>query len=242
MARHRLLAVPYAGGGPFSFLHWARRLPPHVELLVVSAPGRDLRDAEPEEPRLDVWLACITDALLSHPALPLTIYGHSLGALIGFAVARRLAEEGRTPRHVIVGAKAPPGMGNDDASLADLPDAELLAELGMRFGGLPRELLDDDELRATLAVRLRNDLRLLAQVRAPDGPRLACPLTVCWSPDDATMDASQLAPWARLVSGEVRYHAFGGGHFFLNAEADAVCRLLGKVLDDGTTPGTGPPG
>jgi surfactin synthase thioesterase subunit len=233
MAPVRLLAFPYAGGGPFSYLHWTRLLSHEIELRVVSAPGRDLREHEGEEPRLAAWLDAITAELLADPGVPLALLGHSLGALMAYEVSRRLIEAGRPPVHLVVSAKAPAGVSEEDAALRQLADAPLLAAIRERFGGLPEELEEDPELLATVLRRLRNDLQLLEQFEARAGPPLALPLTVWWSPDDRSVDEAQMRQWGALVSGEVRYRAFPGGHFFLVEHAAAVCRSVADALDAG---------
>lgn len=233
MAPVRLLAFPYAGGGPFSYLHWTRLLSSDVELRVVSAPGRDLREHEGEEPHLEAWLDAITAELLADPGVPLALLGHSLGALMAFEVARRLAAAGRPPVHLVVSAKAPAGVREEDAALRRLPDAPLLQAIRERFGGLPEELEEDPELLATVLRRLRNDLQLLEQFEARTGSPLALPLTVLWSPDDRSVNEAQMRQWGTLVSGEVRYRAFPGGHFFLVEHAAAVCRIVAEALAAG---------
>jgi surfactin synthase thioesterase subunit len=44
---------------------------------------------------------------------PCVVFGHSLGAILAFECARKLAQQGGpTPRHLIVSARGAPHLGN----------------------------------------------------------------------------------------------------------------------------------
>ncbi len=228
--QYRLLAVPYAAGGPFSYLHWTRLLPDHVELQVVSAPGRDLRDDEPEESRLDACLDAIAREVLDQPPLPLVLFGHSLGALVAYGLAARLEAIQRGARHLVVSGKAPPGRGRDDLVWRDLDDLALLGAMSARFGGVPDEVAEDEELRAVVASRLRNDLALLESANAQPTPALSTPVTVLAGVRDASVTPSELGAWDSLAVTPPAYHSFDDGHFFIVHRAEAVLQRLGTLM------------
>jgi len=104
----RLVCIPYAGGGAAVFRAWPALLP-DVEVAVVRLPGWEARFTQP--PFRD--FGALLDALAAEVApvrdRPLALFGHSLGALLAFEVARRMsADTGPGPVQLFVsGCRAP---------------------------------------------------------------------------------------------------------------------------------------
>ena len=108
-ARLRLLCFPYAGGGTSIYRSWSAQLPPHIELCAVRLPGREGRFAEPPLRRMDRLLALLVNGVLPYLDRTVAFFGHSLGALVAFELARALRREGLpTPAHVFVSGRRAP--------------------------------------------------------------------------------------------------------------------------------------
>src|SRR5688500_13729994 len=90
----RLVCFPFAGGGATVFRTWPESLPGDVEVLAIALPGRESRSRERPIDRLAPLIASMTDAIGAQLQPPFAIYGHSLGALIGFSFARELRRRG----------------------------------------------------------------------------------------------------------------------------------------------------
>src|SRR5205085_7637973 len=93
----RLLAIPYAGGGMAAFRGWAGALAGTADLLVLQLPGRGSRLRERPCTSIAEAAERAASELLADDSRPVAIFGHSLGALIGFEVARQLSARGRAP-------------------------------------------------------------------------------------------------------------------------------------------------
>ena len=89
-ARLRLFCFPYAGGGASIYHPWSKRLSGDVEICPLYLPGRENRLREPCFKRLSSLVEELTDALTHFMDVPFAFFGHSMGALISFEVARRL--------------------------------------------------------------------------------------------------------------------------------------------------------
>src|SRR3954464_10016357 len=89
---------PYAGSGASIYRNWAPLLPADVEVRAVRLPGREEYLGERPFRRIAQAADLLSAALSRHLDLPFAIFGHSMGALLGYEVARRLlAETGREP-------------------------------------------------------------------------------------------------------------------------------------------------
>ena len=89
-AEMRLLCFPSAGGGVAQLYSWFQGLPSSVELCPIQLPGREERRREPPFRRMDVLVADVADALEPALNIPYALFGHSLGALVAFELAREL--------------------------------------------------------------------------------------------------------------------------------------------------------
>ena len=93
-ARIRIFCLPFGGGGAAIFREWPRDLWPEIEVWHVQLPGREARHREPALTRMDALVAPLADAMLPYLDRPYIVFGHSMGALIGFELARRLRQLG----------------------------------------------------------------------------------------------------------------------------------------------------
>src|SRR2546423_15412499 len=89
-AEVRLFCFPYAGGGASVFRAWADSLPSSVEVRPVQLPGRETRFREPAFTRLPPLVEALAESLRPYLDRPFAFFGHSLGALVAFELARRL--------------------------------------------------------------------------------------------------------------------------------------------------------
>ena len=91
-AKLRLFCFPYSGAGASLFYPWATILPGNVELLAVQYPGREGRIAEMPINQLTQLLDGLANAIQGYLDKPFAFFGHSLGALVAFELARKLAD------------------------------------------------------------------------------------------------------------------------------------------------------
>ncbi len=224
----RLFCFPYAGAGATVFRRWSAGLPANVEVCALRLPGREGRLREPAFDRL----APLVDALAAEllPALdrPFAFFGHSMGALVAFELARRLRRDGRPgPRRLFVSGRIAPHCQRDRSCHA-LPEPQFREEL-RRLGGTPREVLEHPELMRVLLPILRADFAVCeTYAHEPDEP-LGCPITAFGGLDDEMTRREQLEGWAAHTRAGFRLRMLAGNHFFLHS---AEARLLQMLADE----------
>ncbi len=224
----RLLCVPYAGGGATVFHSWPAKLPAHVELRAVQLPGRQDRWREPALASIGSIVERVAAALSTLPTLPLVIYGHSMGGLIAFELARRLQAEQAPLQALVVGARPAPQVPQRGAHIHHLPDRALVEALH-RCYGTPLAVLQDAAMMALALPSLRSDLAALAAYRYEPGPLLSVPVTVLTGRRDTSVSASDTAAWAALTSAAVATNEVDAGHFFLDTHRPWVLERIGVV-------------
>lgn len=232
--RARLMAFPYAGGGVAAFREWGPSLPAGVELWGVQLPGREKRLREPPVRELPVVVERISDAIAQTftDDVPLVLFGHSLGALIGYEVARHLRRRGeRLPRLLMVSGRMPPQLASRGPALHLLGDELLLREI-QRLDGVPAEVASNREMVALIMPALRADLVLdETYVYAETSePPLDCAMLAFGGREDPEVTIAQLAHWRVHTSSTFAVRPFPGGHFFFRTHADLFLTELGAAL------------
>src|SRR5689334_9327956 len=107
-AQLRLFCLPYAGGGISIFRTWSQYLPPTIEVCAIQLPGRENRLREPAFTQITPLIQALDAALPSLLDKPYALFGHSMGAIIAFELARLLLPRNTPLRHLFVSGRIAP--------------------------------------------------------------------------------------------------------------------------------------
>jgi surfactin synthase thioesterase subunit len=229
-ARLRLFCFPHAGGGVAPYYTWRRDLPPAVQVCPVHLPGREDRIDEAPATELPALVTALADALAPALDLPCALFGHSMGALLAFELARELRRRAaRGPVHLFVSARRAPHVPDPAAPFHHLADPEFLAELARRYNGIPAAVLADPELVRLFLRPLRADIQLLETYAHCAEPPLECPVSAFAATDDRVVAPEAVASWGDLSSGRFILRMIQGEHFFLTS---ARAEVLGAIRED----------
>lgn len=230
-ARRRLLCVPYAGVGPSAFRRWGEALPPDIEVGVVHLPGRESRLREAPFTRIEPLVDAASAALRRYIDLPFAMFGHSMGALVAFELARRFRDEGwGTPSHLFVSGRRAPHLPPRHPVITHLPDGEFVQEIRRRYNGIPDEVLRHPDLLVLLVPGLRADLSVVETYAHRPGPPLGCPIAAFGGLADPEATEAELAGWRQQTTGTLSVQMFPGGHFFLQSAHEELTRIVREEL------------
>lgn len=233
-ARLRLYCLPYAGGGASVYYTWAQLVPPDIEVCSIQLPGRENRLAEPPYRDAAALARELIHVLADSMQRPFAVYGHSMGALLGFELARQTALAGMpAPSRLFVGGSRPPSNPHRQPPLRDAADADILAEMH-RLGGTPPAVLDSRELMALALPLLRADFAV-HETYQREGV-VDVPITAFCGASDGDVSAEEMSGWARHTSRAFRLHLLQGDHFFLRTSRDAQLALMIADLQTASTP------
>jgi surfactin synthase thioesterase subunit len=229
-----LFCLPYAGGGASVFFDWPQRVPPSIEICGIQLPGRENRIWE--EPCRDAVSLARELLRILAPSfdMPFAVFGHSMGALLGFELVRQITQAGGTmPSRLFVAASRPPHGANRRPSVREASDELLLAEV-LRLGGTPSAVLENQELMALVLPTLRADFTVHETYNSEDV--LDVPITAFCGASDAEVSLEEIDGWARCTRKDFRRHTVEGDHFFLRSSRDALLALLIADSDVASTP------
>jgi surfactin synthase thioesterase subunit len=223
-ATARLVCLPHAGGSAPFFRPMAAALSPGVDVVAVQYPGRQDRRAERPIEGLAVLADHIYGILRRQPRLPVTFFGHSMGAVIGFEVARRLEADGHDPAWVFVsGRRAPSTYRDETVHLRD--DAGIMAEV-RKLNGTTDSLLGDDEMMRAVLPALRADYCAIETYDCAPQTVVGCPITALTGDADPNTTVTEARAWAQHTTSSFSVQVFTGGHFFLIDHADEILKVL----------------
>jgi surfactin synthase thioesterase subunit len=228
-ARIRLVCFPHAGGSASYFFRLSAALTPEFDVTAIQYPGRQDRHGEPFVETIDDLADHIFAVLNPMIDGPIALFGHSMGSLVAFEVARRFEESaGIKPTTVFVSAmRAPSRFGEERTQVGD--DAGLIHRM-RTLGGTDPLLLADPRMLEMVLPAFRNDIRALDLYRRDSEVRIGAPITVMTAVDDPLTSVDKATAWEEHTSGGCTLHTFDGGHFYLEKHAHRVVTVIAETL------------
>jgi medium-chain acyl-[acyl-carrier-protein] hydrolase len=199
----------------------------------VELPGHGARLAEPPAGSVAELTGAMADALLPLLDRPFAVFGHSLGGLVAFELARELRRRGGPePARLFLSASRPPHLDVGGPLLRAAAE-DGFADAVTALGGVPEAVAADPEmLRFGLEV-LRADVALLDTYAYADEPPLGCPISLFGAASDRLVELDVIEEWAEHTAAGVSLRVVPGDHFFVTGhERHALLRALGEELHD----------
>jgi medium-chain acyl-[acyl-carrier-protein] hydrolase len=224
-----LLCLAYAGGSPSMFRSWPGGLPGDIEIWAVHLPGRTSRLSEPLLTRVTDLIDQVGEALLPEVDRPFACFGHSLGGLLAFELARWFRRRHHLPAHLFVSGRRAPQAPSDDPPVYTKNDQDLLAYVD-DLNRLPAEVRENEELLAIVLRTLRADFELGDTYHYVDEPPLACPITAFGGSTDCETLQGRLGTWRAQTTARFEEHVLEGGHFFLESNRQELLKLVAAHL------------
>lgn len=227
----RLFCLPYAGGSSAIFYRWSEYVSPAVEVCSVQLPGREGRLTMP--PYTSMWplVQAVGNTILPFLDRPYVLFGHSLGALIAFELARSLHDLGVPwPLSLLVSAADAPHVPRAADRLHALPDDELIRQLSV-LQGTRQEILQHPEVMQLLLPTIRADLQVFETYIYRAGPPLPCPITVFGGLDDKRVERPGLENWRHHTARVCSLTMLPGDHFFIHSVRRALAERVGYHVE-----------
>ncbi|MDG4668223.1 alpha/beta fold hydrolase [Mycobacterium sp. 236(2023)] len=227
-ARIRLVCFPHAGGSASYYFPLSAALSPEFDVYGVQYPGRQDRHNEPFVESIDELADRIYTELGTLPDAPTAFFGHSMGAVLAFEVARRSeARAGRSAVTVFAsGSRAPSHYGDE----RECKDDAGLVEVMRQLGGTDPRVLNNPELLETFLPAFRNDYRALQQYHRGTDIGIAAPVVVLTATDDPKTSDDGARAWHDHTTRGGDVHTFTGGHFFLEKNPQRVIEVVASTL------------
>ncbi|MFF7079580.1 thioesterase II family protein [Streptomyces lavendulae] len=225
------MCFPHAGGSASAHFPLSEALSSaaDVEVLVVQYPGRQDRRRVPHV-GIRAMADQIVDELAAFTDRPMAVFGHSMGATVGYEVARRLQRYPGSPPELLIasGQRAPETQSRRPVHELHSDD-EFIEEL-VQLGGTDTRLLTDRDLLPLFLPPLREDYAALRAYRHRPGPRLQCPVVALIGDRDPRVSVEEAGEWAGTTDTSFQLRCFRGGHFYLEDRRAEFLDTMAELL------------
>jgi medium-chain acyl-[acyl-carrier-protein] hydrolase len=224
----RLFCLPYAGGGSLIYRQWRNYIHPAVDVCPVNLPGRAPRLKEACFDRIIPLAEAIGKGILPFCDMPFALFGHSMGAMLSFEVARYFRGQGLSrPSQLFVSGRRAPQVPDDDAPTYNLSDDEFLAEL-KRINGTPKEVLEHEDLVQLIVPIIRADFEACQTYEYRSEPALDCRITAFGGLDDDEETRERIDCWRDQTTSSFSLTMLPGDHFFIHSSQELLLKALNR--------------
>lgn len=176
----------------------------------------------------------VARALLPYLRKPFAFFGHSLGALIAFEVAREVRRENAlSPVHLLVSGQPAPQIPLPDQPIHALPATEFVGQVSTRYRGIPDAVRQNAELMELVLPVLRADVAMYEGYVYSAEPPLDCRISAFGGLEDRSVRRESLAAWREQTLGSFSMRMFPGDHFFLHETHASFLRTIAQELAQG---------
>ncbi|KUI38196.1 thioesterase [Mycobacterium sp. IS-1496] len=227
-----LFIFPHAGGSAAGYKPFARAFTMDAKRIAVQYPGRAGRHDVPDLASIPALADDIYPLL--RPKISgsrVAFFGHSMGGLIAFDIARRLEQDGDSLAALFLSASPAPGHAGYE-QLHQGSDDELL-EMVAAMTGADSQFVGG-EFGATVLKTLRN-YGAITSYRCPPGTTVSCPVYAYAAADDAAVTYDSMRAWSEFTTGDFSLRTVAGNHFFITQHVDEIvgdieARLTGSSV------------
>jgi pyochelin biosynthesis protein PchC len=218
-----MVCFPHAGGSASYFRSLSAALTPSVNVLAVQYPGRQDRLREPTISSIR-QLADQTLQALEPLTQPLALFGHSMGALVGYELALRLAQrtEVELTRLFVSGRRAPSIQRDEGVSL---DDQSLVSEV-RALGGTESVLLEDQEVVEMILPAIRSDYTAVLDYQPDPAEILTCPVTALVGSADSNTSVEEARAWKEHTRGPFDIEVLQGDHFYFAEDVEELAQVI----------------
>jgi len=208
----RLFCLPHAGAGSMAYAAWKFA---QAAVCAVRMPGRESRRGEAPFDRMQPLIAALADAIAPFLDRPYGLFGHSMGAIVAFELARELRRRGQPPARLLIasGARAPQFRRNH-APPPDPSDEELLQSL-RRVDSSALQWSEDPDLARAIMPAVRADTSLYRHYIYEEEAPFDFPIRAYGGLEDPNVTLDHLERWGAETRGSFAVRQFSGGHFYL---------------------------
>lgn len=227
----RLFCFGHSGSAASIFRNWQPQFSPCIEIWPLQLPGRETSFSEPLITSLNVLIDKLYPNILPLMEAPFAMFGHSLGALIAFELARKIENSPvkANLRKLFVSACSAPSVLTNESSIHSLPDEAFLETL-IHYGAMHPQLLENKDALKVLLPRIRADFSVFETYRYSPVPPLETPIVALAGQHDTVICEENITAWKNHAKESFSFYSFSGGHFYPQTNLQDLCHMINQHL------------
>jgi surfactin synthase thioesterase subunit len=225
-----LYCLPFAGGHAHSYRDFQAHMADFIFVKALDLPGRGRRLREP----LLIDIEAMADDVFHRiqadiDGKPYAIYGHSMGALLGNILTKRILSTNLSaPLHLFFSGREASSIC-EDSPKHNLSEKAFIAHLH-EMGGFPSEILTNTALMEFFEPILRADFKASETYIYKAVPPFDIPITLLHGMNDKEYPYADLFPWQQETRQPISIKQFPGDHFFIFEHLFQIGQLISKTL------------
>jgi acyl transferase domain-containing protein/surfactin synthase thioesterase subunit len=226
----RLFCFSHAGSGASAFNSWSDKFPAEIEVCPIQLPARENRIKEAPFTRLQPLIQTLTPLIEPYLDLPFAFFGHSMGGLISFELARELRRRNwQTPACLFVGACCAPHIPDLELPIHPLPEPKFIDVISS-YNGVPESILKNLKLMQMFIPTLRADLEVLETYFHTREELLESPIYAFGGFKDSKVSPVQIAAWEQETKAKFSLKMFDDDHFFVRGKEDEIIATIKAAI------------
>lgn len=234
----QLFLLHFAGGNCYSYDFLKRKIKDKkISVYALELPGRGKRHNENlvlnKKEAIQDYVTQIKNLRNKEPYI---IYGHSMGATLGFSVVKEMEQQNDAPLQLVVSGNAGPGLkvfNESDSEIKKdryaLPDSEFKDVL-RELGGIPEEVLEHKELYDFFGPIIRADFQVLETSGfIEQNIKIDSPIHAIMGESEKRVHL--IDNWKNYTKSNFESQILSGNHFFIHDHPDEMVRILLKCVN-----------
>ncbi|OLF10296.1 thioesterase [Actinophytocola xinjiangensis] len=221
-----MVCFPHAGAGMLYYSKWRFAFGGGIDVRIAQYPLREQRMNTPMPGSLTALAEDLFTELSSSFRGSYAIWGHSMGSVIGYEIAKLCQDRLGNPPLVFFTSGSAAPCDSQFTGVSDLDTKDGVERVLRHYGGLSEENLADPEFMKYFAPIITTDLRLLGGYSDPHQIPLNCPIVLMQGQEDPV----SVTNWQRYTQHPISHNTFDGGHFFVDERRPEMAALMESTI------------
>ncbi len=229
-AAARLFCFPFAGGSSFAYRSMEPHMSPEIDMCTIELPGRGTRINETAYHSMNELIPAIAQGIRDHLDIPFAFFGHSMGALIAFELARYLESYfQKKANYLFLSAMRAPHLPSQLPAMALLPKNDLLNQI-RKLEELPENILKSPDILDMFLHIIRADFSVCESHTISSLSNMTIPIFAFGGSEDIFASASEIRQWKQYTKSDFYFETFKGGHLFCKTSGKEMAEKISKTM------------
>lgn len=223
-AKKRMICFPFIGGHSVHYRQLVACLPVNIEVIAIDPPGHGLARHKlvlDFEEMIDLYWEALQPWLVDD----LFIFGHSLGGLTAYAIARRMEEKGFRLRGIFISASLPPSrieksIKNENYKIDEEYVREALGKLGDKYSSVK-----NSSYLFFYMPLIKADYKVLQSCNLKADRLLETPTYISHGTEDLFVDLEDVGDW-NLFCQNTSHFQIEGDHNYIIKNPEQLARII----------------